>query len=200
MLPYNMVFMDCEMPELDGYAATREIRRREGPSRHTPIVAMTAHAMAGDREKCLGAGMDDYIGKSVQMVNLEEALMRWISPASLEAAPPAGQHTTRVQVCSFIRHLDARLHDASASVWRHCREDRAICDPTALYRGCSPTSPHPGVVPALFLFLRVVSTARQRTTPQDIALRCDIVGRPLSLVSTYRFSPVHGTLTHGTTH
>jgi two-component system, sensor histidine kinase and response regulator len=96
MLPYDVVFMGCEMPELDGYAVTREIRRREGPNRDTPVNAMTAHAMAGDREKCLGAGMDDYISKPVQMVNLEEALTRWISPGSLEAAPPGGQDTTRV--------------------------------------------------------------------------------------------------------
>jgi CheY-like chemotaxis protein len=96
MLPSDVVFRDCEMRELDSSAATREIRRRDGSNRHTPIIAMTAQAMAGDREKCLGAGMDDYISKPVHMVNLEEALTRGISPGSLEAAPPAGQDTTRV--------------------------------------------------------------------------------------------------------
>ncbi len=80
-LPYDVIFMDCQMPEMDGYAATGAIRQREGrgegEKRHTPIVAMTANAMEGDREKCLNAGMDDYISKPVRMDNCRDALEKW---------------------------------------------------------------------------------------------------------------------------
>ena len=92
LLPYDLIFMDCQMPEMDGYAATREIRRREGPSQHVPIVAMTAEVLAGCREQCLAAGMDDHLPKPVKMEFLFEALRKWV-PAKRAADTSAGSNS-----------------------------------------------------------------------------------------------------------
>jgi CheY-like chemotaxis protein/HPt (histidine-containing phosphotransfer) domain-containing protein len=87
---YDLVFMDCEMPEMDGYATTAEIRRLEGPARRIPIVAMTAHAMEGDRERCLAAGMDDYLSKPLELPAVHAALERWMAKPAASPAGPAG--------------------------------------------------------------------------------------------------------------
>ena len=73
---YAAILMDCLMPDMDGYEATRRIRALDGPGRHIPIVALTAAAMAGDRERCLAAGMDDYVSKPFDLDLLDAALAR----------------------------------------------------------------------------------------------------------------------------
>ena len=77
---YDLVFMDCQMPEMDGFQAARAIREEEQGRRRVPILAMTANAMQGDRERCLEAGMDDYIAKPITIVDLKSALQRWLAP------------------------------------------------------------------------------------------------------------------------
>jgi two-component system sensor histidine kinase/response regulator len=75
---YDLVLMDCQMPEMDGFEATAVIRNRERNRRHTPICALTANTMEGDRERCLAAGMDDYVGKPIGLEQLQGAIDRWI--------------------------------------------------------------------------------------------------------------------------
>jgi PAS domain S-box-containing protein len=104
---YALIFMDCQMPEMDGLTATRMIRERESlaqrditdsrhrSSRRVPIVALTAHAMQGDRELCLAAGMDDYLTKPFTLSQLEHLLARWV-PRTPTAQPMEYEEPTRL--------------------------------------------------------------------------------------------------------
>ena len=77
-LPYDIVFIDCQMPVMDGYEAAREIRKLAGPKRRVAIVALTADAMQESRDRCLAAGMDDFIAKPVKPADFLRALERWL--------------------------------------------------------------------------------------------------------------------------
>ncbi len=124
---FDLVLMDCQMPSLDGYEATREIRRLEGPSRHTPVIALTASTLAADRVRCLAAGMDDHLGKPVSPEDLAVTLLRWLGPAvdggegsaptttTGNGLPPAGLAGLRelLGAAGLARTLEIFIRDAA---------------------------------------------------------------------------------------
>jgi len=118
-IPYDLVLMDVQMPEMDGLEATRQIRnpRSAIPNRSIPIIAMTAHAMQGDKEKCLEAGMDDYVVKPVSPRALAEAMEKWLpEETSIQESAVRRQNVETRNAES--EHYSSRIWDRAAMLNR----------------------------------------------------------------------------------
>jgi len=127
---YAAVLMDCHMPVMDGFDATREVRRREADGSRMPVIAMTAGAMSEDRERCLAAGMDDYVFKPVDIGVLKAVLARWVSSAAGASGPDAGAVAA-----------EARCRAVSAGAQT---ADRRVAGPAARLSACR-SSPSGGI-------------------------------------------------------
>ena len=110
---YSLVLMDCNMPVMDGYEATRLIRQDEANSaRHVPIIAMTANSMEGEMEKCLAAGMDDYLSKPISLADLREMLARWIV-GGIQERKTQRNSCWLYLLCKSLNNLGAIIHTSA---------------------------------------------------------------------------------------
>ena len=118
--PVDLIFMDCQMPELDGYETTRLIREKESTLKRRPVVvAMTANAMEGDRQKCLQAGMDDYVAKPARIEDLGRVLASWDTPLKIAAVNVIREMAGKdfaAMLKSFLTNSGRLAQEASAAV------------------------------------------------------------------------------------
>ena len=130
--PFDLILMDIQMPEMDGFEATRAIREEQEAAAHIPIVAMTAHAMTGDRERCLAAGMDDYLSKPLQVDKMLEVIGRLVSAADTSEA--AAENTARAQT----EDLPDCVFDAAAALERTGDDPELLSEILDLFRAQVP--------------------------------------------------------------
>ena len=196
---YHVVLMDCQMPELDGYAATRELRKIEGAARHTWVIAMTANSLEGDRDKCLAAGMDDYVSKPVKPEDLIGALSRFagqpptaravapesaahaaVDPAMLagfrEMGGPGGQNLLASLIATFLENTPLVLREAHTALARGAAPEIERAAHT-LKGSCSNFGAE-----RMRAACQRLELAAQKGMPGDAAAMLAAIGREFALV------------------
>jgi PAS domain S-box-containing protein len=190
-IPYDLVLMDCQMSEMDGYEATAEIRRREGSTKHTFIVAMTANALAGDRAKCLAAGMDDYVSKPVRPEELGIVLKRMFggrgdgaqrrrigektsAPVDMEqlSAAIGDEPSERAEILEiYMNQMATNLERLEAAI---ALQDAGTVDLIA--HNCAGTSANCGMVAVVDLLREMERMGRENRLEAAAVLLVDIGG------------------------
>jgi PAS domain S-box-containing protein len=124
---YNLVFMDCQMPEMDGFEATRKLRQKEIKGTRLPVIAMTAKALQGDREKCIEAGMDDYLSKPVEPAKIDSMLQFWLNK-NLEET-----NEDDYAILESVDDLDVSIWDKQAFLNRTMRDTEMVEELLAIF-------------------------------------------------------------------
>jgi two-component system, sensor histidine kinase and response regulator len=166
---YDLILMDCHMPVLDGYDTAREIRRREATEQRgrVPIIAMTANAMLGDRDKCLAAGMDDYIAKPVSTDILDAKLAQWLRPTPPEAHLLDQDRILTLRTLFPGEEMTGMLHELTTTITTeldHIDHARTTTDHTALLAAAHRLKNAAGMIGATELANAAAQLETQTTT------------------------------------
>ncbi len=180
---FAAVLMDCRMPRLDGYEATRVIRELEHPGTRVPIIAMTASVLVGERERCLAAGMDDFLVKPIDFELLESTLAHWVQGADPNAAPADAVDATGVLDLARIQLLH-ELRAGDHSFFIQCLDSFSarVPEDIAAIESAVRDADHPRLVSAAHalkgsaLNLGATELARLCNALEDAGLRLDTAG------------------------
>ena len=163
---YDLIFLDCQMPDVDGYDVARTIRSMETAGQHVPIVAMTAHTMDGEREKCLAAGMDDFLTKPVSLQRLGGVLVRWLGAREdvVDMEKMAGLQQLAKANPSFMRDITALFREDALVRLHELRDSLGGASPDRVARAAHSLKSSSGNIGASRMYslcATIESTARQ---------------------------------------
>jgi len=173
---YDLVLLDCQMPDIDGYDVARAIRQLGGATRRVPIVAMTAHTMEGEREKCLAAGMDDYLAKPVSTQRLSAALVRWLGTREevVDREKIAGLQQLARANPMFMRDITGLFREDAVLRIHELRDSAARNDSATLMRAAHALKSSSGNIGASRMY-SLCATIEQSARQGSLAGVADMV-------------------------